>query len=66
MKKFPTALAVPRISFRLWLKMAPPLAAIVPALGSACGVAACAGAGAPSSEVCDSVPKSKRLVSMPF
>ena len=23
MKKFPTALAVPRISFRLWLKMAP-------------------------------------------
>ena len=25
MKKFPTALAVPRISFRLWLKIAPPL-----------------------------------------
>ena len=40
MKKFPTALAVPRISFRLWLKMAPPLAAIVPALGSECGVGA--------------------------
>ena len=47
MKKFPTALAVPRISFRLWLKMAPPLAAIVPALGSEWGVAL--GAGAASS-----------------
>ena len=51
MKKFPTALAVPRISFRLWLKMAPPLAAIVPALGSAWGVAL--GAGAASSDGCD-------------
>ena len=40
MKKFPTALTVPRISFRLWLKMAPPLDAIVPALGSVWGVGA--------------------------
>ena len=48
MKKFPTALAVPRISFRLWLKMAPPLAAIVPALGSEWGVGV--GAGAASSD----------------
>src|SRR5437870_2155439 len=65
MKKFPTALAVPRISFRLWLKMAPPLAAIVPALGSACGVGVAA-AGAASSGCDDRVPKSKKLVSMPF
>ena len=64
MKKFPTALAVPRISFRLWLKMAPPLAAIVPALGSEWGVAL--GAGAASSDGDDRVPKSKKLVSMPF
>jgi hypothetical protein len=63
MKKLPTALAVPRINFRLWLKMAPPLAAIVPALGSACGVG---GAAAASSDGDDTVPKSKKLVSMPF
>ena len=65
MKKFPTALAVPRISFRLWLKMAPPLAAIVPALGSAWGVGGAA-AGAASSDGDDTVPKSKKLVSTPF
>jgi hypothetical protein len=65
MKKFPTALAVPRISFRLWLKIAPPLAAIAPALGSVWGVGAAA-AGAASSDGEDRLPKSKKPVSMPF
>src|ERR1700722_15607098 len=35
-KKFPTALTVPSRSFKVWLTIAPPLEAIVPALGRLC------------------------------
>ena len=65
-KKFPTALAVPRISFRLWLKMAPPLAAIVPALGREWVGGALGAAGEDESGDDDRLPKSNRLVSTPL
>ena len=37
MKKFPTAPMVPRMSFRVWLTIAPPPDAMSPALGNAAG-----------------------------
>jgi hypothetical protein len=36
MKKFPTALTVPNSNLKVWLTMAPPLEASVPALGRLC------------------------------
>ncbi len=40
MKKFPTALTVPRISFRVWPTIALPPEASAPALGRLCWTAA--------------------------
>src|SRR5436189_855032 len=62
-KKLPTARTVPRISVRLWVKIAPLLEAMVPALGRLCADAA----GADDSEG-DAVrlAKSNKLVSTPF
>jgi len=57
MKKFPTALTVPRISFRLWLKIAPPLDAIVPALGSEWVGGGPGAAGSEASDCDDRLPK---------
>ena len=66
MKKLPTALTVPRISFRLWPKIAPPLEASVPALGRL-WVGAGLGRGRRGVIGCDDrLPKSKKLVSTPF
>ena len=49
MKKLPTAPTVPSTIFQVWLRMAPPLDAMVPALGRLCGAA---GAGASEVAAC--------------
>ena len=65
MKKLPTALTVPSSTLKVWPRIAPPLEAIVLALGR-CGVD---GAGAGVSEDVDGVApmeeRSKKLVSTP-
>src|SRR5258707_7477388 len=73
MKKFPTALTVPRSSLRVWLTIAPPLEARAPALGRLCvgaaaGVAATPGvAGAvDAADVVAGLPRPKKLVSIPL
>ena len=67
MKKFPTALTVPRISFRLWLKIAPPLEAMRAGAGKIMGRRGLGAAGAAIiRRRGDRLPKSKKLVSMPF
>ncbi len=51
MKKLPTTLTVPSRTFSVWLTIAPPLEASVPALGKLCAgdVPGVAAAAAPSA-----------------
>jgi hypothetical protein len=57
MKKFPTALTVPNSNLKVWLTMAPPLEASVPALGRLC-VGAVLGAADESVDALE-LPRSK-------
>jgi len=60
MKKLPTALTVPSSNLSVWLTIAPPLEAIVPALGRLCVAGVPGVAGVDEAEgVAAGLPKSR-------